>query len=381
MMKDEQSEYIVIGAGPAAICALAKLLEEGVNAKTITWIDPEFKVGDFGSKLSVGSSVPGNTNVESYQRVNRAIFHIISSVPPAFEIDNLAPEFVCSLKVAAEPMQYITDELRKLIHTIEGHVAHIETLPDELKVEVNAQNNTLQTLTAKRVIIATGSKPKSIKLPERHHAVTLIDPNIVFIQSELVEFLRQHPTITTVAVIGSSHSAALAAMHLLQAGVTVHQYMNKEYKYAKLCITPEGVHYTMYDNTGLKGEVAKFTKKMLADIEAGNSIYQHKITFHRGKNTAAVNLLLEKNLDSCSHAVATIGYESLNSMHINNKPLMHLKHNHQTTEFYDMPGLYGIGIAFPQELNALSGEIEFAVGYGKFWTTVSNKDILVSWKK
>lgn len=41
-------EYCVIGAGPAGICAVAKILERNVDPSKIMWIDPHFKVGAFG---------------------------------------------------------------------------------------------------------------------------------------------------------------------------------------------------------------------------------------------------------------------------------------------------------------------------------------------
>ncbi|MDR3492358.1 MAG: FAD-dependent oxidoreductase [Gammaproteobacteria bacterium] len=380
MNNHTKASFVVIGAGPAALCALAKLLEIGIHANEITWIDPEFKVGDFGSKLSVGSSVPGNTSVASYQRVNKAIYKILVVHPPLFEIDNLAPDVICSLKIAAEPMQYITHELRKRIISIEGYVTQIQTVASEFKIEIKLSNNTFHHISSKRVIIATGSHPRSITLAKQHKSIKLIDPNITFIESELKKFLAEQQNAHTIAVIGSSHSAALAAMHLLQAGVTVHQFMNKDYKYAAPCISPEGIPYTMYDNTGLKGEVAKFTKKLISDLQENKSIYQHKIKYHMGKNTEDVFHLLENNLHVCSHAVAAIGYEITDSLSINNNPITDMTYNKLTLEF-DIPMLYGIGIAFPQELKAISGEVESAVGYGKFWTSVNDKNILDAWKK
>ena len=64
-----QTDVTIIGAGPAALAAIPQLLNSGVAGADIVWIDPQFKVGDFGSILSVGSSVPGNTSVENYQKV------------------------------------------------------------------------------------------------------------------------------------------------------------------------------------------------------------------------------------------------------------------------------------------------------------------------
>ncbi len=116
---EQLAEYVIIGAGPAAICAVAKLYGSGVPGDKIIWVDPQFKIGDFGTKLSVGSSVPGNTTVESYQKVNHAIYSMIPACMPGpeekaqFEMSSLSLDTTCSLRVATQPLQHITNILRK----------------------------------------------------------------------------------------------------------------------------------------------------------------------------------------------------------------------------------------------------------------------------
>ena len=41
-------QWCVVGAGPAGISTIGLLLDYNVNPKHITWIDPEFGVGDLG---------------------------------------------------------------------------------------------------------------------------------------------------------------------------------------------------------------------------------------------------------------------------------------------------------------------------------------------
>lgn len=378
-------EYVVIGAGPAAICAIPHLLKNKVAKDDIIWIDPQFSVGDFGSTLSVGSSVPGNTTVESYQRVNKAIYQMMIEHSldghRQFELDHLQSNFVCTLKIAAEPLQHITNELRKLVPSIVGTVSNIVSMAEGLELEVKLTNGTTQKIITKRAILATGAKPKKMLLPKAHDHITMLDPNIAFIETELAAYLKNNSTIKTVAVIGSSHSAALAVMHLLKAGLIVKQFMNKEYKYAVPSVAPDGTKYTMFDNTGLKGEVAKFTKQLLNDLASGSSEFKHKLTRYIGKDQQETNALLERHLADCSHAVAAIGYELANTLLVNGQPLSSLSHNNKTTEFHAIPGLFGIGIAFPQQVQAISGEIEYAVGVGKFWTTISHPQIMQIWRQ
>jgi hypothetical protein len=376
-------EYVVVGAGPAAICAVAKLYGAGVSGDQILWIDPHFTVGDFGTILSEGSSVPGNTTVESYQRVNRAISELIPACAPteeelsSFEITHLGPEITCSLKIAAVPLQHLTTKLRKLVSSILGSVLNVEHTDDGLTLQIAINHGAIKTVLAKRVILAVGATPKSFSLGEN---VTLIDPNTAFIASKAKEYLQTQPAIKTIAVIGSSHSAALAVMHFLQAGVTVKQFMNKDYKFATRCVTPEGQHYTIFDNTGLKGEVATFTRELLQARATGGALAENWRCYV-GQDSQA---LLAKHLSDCSHAVVCIGYSTRPSLTINDQPLSAFNYDYKTSQMqypdgHAIPGVFGIGVAFPKQIQAISGELEFAVGVGKFWTSLS-EDILHQWR-
>ena len=281
------------------------------------------------------------------------------------------------MKLPAEAMQYISNGLRRLVTSIEGMVTNIFTCDGGLKLKINLTHNQSIDITTKRVILATGAQAKTFKLPEKHSKVIMVDPNIVFIQSQLAHYLQNNPGIKTVAVIGSSHSAALATMHLLQAGITVKQFMNKEYKYACPAVAPDGTEYTLYDNTGLKGSVAQFTKQLF-NINSG--AYGGKFISYIGNSIDEISTLLENNIADCSHLVAAIGYTPAQTLLVNDYPISQLIHNNKTTEFEQINGLFGIGIAFPQVVKAISGEEEPAVGVEKFWNTCSNLTVLDIWR-
>jgi cation diffusion facilitator CzcD-associated flavoprotein CzcO len=55
--------WTVIGAGPAGIAAVGKLLDRGIADKDIAWIDPAFAAGDIGAKWR---SVSSNTKVGTF---------------------------------------------------------------------------------------------------------------------------------------------------------------------------------------------------------------------------------------------------------------------------------------------------------------------------
>lgn len=375
----QTAEYVIIGGGPAAICAVAKLYGSGVPGDKIVWVDPKFKVGDFGTKLSVGSSVPGNTAVESYQEVNNAIYSMIPECEPGpeekvqFEMSSLSPDTPCSLRVATQPLQHITNNLRKLVRSVEGVVPVVQEIKGRIRVSIKSADSTTRYVIAKRVILAVGAELKTMRLASR---ITTIDPNITFIESQLKRYLDENSGIKVVAVIGSSHSAALAAMHLLQAGIKVKQFMNKEYKFATPAISSDGIRYTRFDNTGLKGIVAIFTRKLLSDARTGQGKYNGMWECYTDKNITT--------LSDCTHAVVCIGYKPTCYLQVNGLPLSEFMYDKHTTQMIGVDerlvsGVFGIGVAFPPEVKSISGELEFAVGVGKFWASLDNR-ILKEWK-
>jgi hypothetical protein len=375
------SDYAVIGAGPASIAAIIKLLNSGVAAHKIMWIDPQFKAGDFGALLSDGSSVPGNTNVGSYQKVYQAMYAAHPECKPIvdeeskFEITRLAPHVTCSIKIAAEPLHFLTEKLCHLVQVVKAKVSSIQETSSGIQLVMQRDHDKpLQGFTQK-LILAIGAAPKKIKLT----GTQLIDCNVAFTRSKLEEYLKARPEIKQVAVIGSSHSAALAVMHFLQMGIAVKQFMKKSYLFARTVIGANGTSHTQFDNTGLKGEVAVFTQQLLEDKKnsKGKLVALWQPNIYNGT-------LLPQDLVLCTHAVVAIGYEPTATLQINGLPLSAFKHDEYTTQMMRqdgrvLPGIFGIGIAFPLKVTALSGEVEFSVGVTKFWTNLSDK-VLAGWK-
>ncbi len=371
------AEYLVVGAGPAAICAVAKIYgTNNTTGKNILWIDPEFKVGEFGTNLSAGSSVPGNTTVEAYEKVNEGIYAMIPVCRPneeekkKFAITHLDAKTTCSLRVASEPLQHITNKLRNLVHSINGRVNAINETREGIEVKIGSGEDAI-TVLAKRVILAVGAEAKGMELLGDH--IIPIHPNTAFIQSELNDYLDENREIKRVCVVGSSHSAALAVMHLLKEGMIVNQLMNKDYRYATPAVTGDGTRYTQYDNTGLKGEVAAFTKKLMADYPLSTGEYHPRFTIYKSNEPQS---LLSTALSDCSNIVYGIGYKPKSSLEINGKPLSEFGYDSKSSQMSDacgkpLEGIFGIGVAYPPKVKAISGEEEFAVGVSKFWPNVS----------
>ena len=96
-------DWMVIGAGPAGIAAVGKLLDQGIPAQQIGWMDPHFTVGDLGRKWG---EVPSNTQVLLFNRYleNCKAFQY-GSQSKKFPLESLDPQDTCQLKKVAEPLQ------------------------------------------------------------------------------------------------------------------------------------------------------------------------------------------------------------------------------------------------------------------------------------
>lgn len=372
MKPDRRVEYLIVGAGPAGLCAVAKLIDLKINPQAILWVDPQFDLGDFGGALSVGSSVPGNTKISSYLTVVSAINQIMSAVnlPPTTGGNMLAldPNKACSLSIASEPFRRLTENLLSVVQSIQGQVTQLEEKLDNVLALITTNSGESRRVIASHVILATGSVAKTLDLNLETDKI-ILDCNIAFIESELNNFLQSHRGVDHVAVIGSSHSAALAVMQLLKAGCTVSHFMVGDYRYAEYKISSNGYPYTKYDNTGLKGEVASFTQGLT---------HENYFKF-RGNNKDEVSALVKQHQDKFTHVVVAIGYQPANTLTINHKTLAEFTYDAQSLKIDTLTRVSGLGIAFPQKVQGVEGELEFSVGIGKFWTTVNQKAVYGVW--
>ncbi|HEU5282056.1 MAG TPA: FAD-dependent oxidoreductase [Gammaproteobacteria bacterium] len=367
MTPNSAFDYIVVGGGPAGLCAIAKLIALNIPPKKIAWIDPHFEAGDFGTCLSAGSGVPGNTTVESYLRVISAMNCILEAqgLAPVLNtnIHHLNPNTTCTLNEASKPFKTLTHQFQRLVCAIKENVTAIHETPNKVSVLIDKT-----TITANHVILATGASPKNMNpsMPLKK----IIDCNIAFIASELKKFLSDSINTTSVAVVGSSHSAALAVMQLLKLNCEVHHFMVGEYRYAESKITPEGEAYTKFDNTGLKGEVARFTKDL-------NNKQYHR---YSAQNKAQITTLLNQHESKFTHLVVAIGYETSNTLTINHHPLSTYAYNPRNLKLNGLSHITGLGIAFPPKIIGHEGETEYAVGVGKFWATVNDPNVMEAWQ-
>ena len=197
-------EWIIVGAGPAGIAGLGKLLDAGVPPEKILWIDPLFKVGDFGSSWKYISS---NTPVEGFTK----FFHRCQSFAykPASMIDNLPPEKNCPLILAAQPLQTITNHLKTLVHTELDTVTQIQPVDPNnfLNPHWEITLNSGKIFHTRKLLLAMGGQPKEVNFPgiPSIPLSMAMDPNLL---------KKSLSPEDTVMVFGSAQSAKSILGHL-----------------------------------------------------------------------------------------------------------------------------------------------------------------------
>ncbi len=318
-------KWTVIGAGPAGIAAVGKLLDHGISPETIAWIDPHFQVGDLGRKWS---SVSSNTKVALFlQFLNNC--KAFSYESAYFPLHNLDPQTTCLLKYVVEPLQWITDHLKNTVTSF--HDTAISITPSHSNWEIKTHQ---ETLLSKNVILAIGAEEKRLSFPT-HEVIPL---EIALDAEKLKSAIHINETI---GVFGSSHSAILILANLIKTHQVINFYR-----------TPH--HYAIYeadkilfDNTGLKGYAAEWAKNHLDDKRPPN------LTRLFISDSA-----FKESVSLCNKLIYAVGFERRSVQGVGPN------YDHQTGII--APGLFGLGIAFPQMHYDSLMNVEYRVGLWKF---------------
>lgn len=326
-------EWAVIGAGPAGIAAVGNLLDQGVPAKSIVWIDPQFAAGDFGSKWREVSS---NTKVELFLNFFNACRSFDYELTMnSFSIHQLDRNETCLLKEASAPLLWITKQLQTKVVSYQEHVIRLEKKNAIWEIITNIEKR-----YAKHVILAIGSEPNILSYDNKESIAleTALNPK------ELKNQCLPHDVI---AVFGSSHSAILILKTLLE-DCSVNKVIN--FYRAPLRYAVYYKDYILYDDTGLKGIAAEWARKNI------DGIIPEKL-----ERFTADNENIKAQLPYITKVIAAVGFKK-RSITVNNS--LNFDYDPQTGEI--APSLFGIGIAFPEAKENPMGEIEHRVGLWKF---------------
>lgn len=333
-MTDSIYDWAVIGGGPAGIATVGKLLDNKVAANKILWIDPQFKVGDFGEKWA---NIPSNTKVGLFQR----FLHDVTSfdyrqVHHHYELAELDTDDTCLLKYMAEPLKWVTQQLRERVASVQGHVNTLEMIDRHWVLDVGDQQ-----FAAKHVVLATGAEPKSLETYDRIKKIGLdVAMNPELLRAELANIER-------VAVFGSSHSAILALRNLVEAGIKdIVNFYKSPLRYAVYF-----EDWIMYDDTGLKGTTAAWAREHL---DSGN--------LPELKRYYASDPNINQHLANCQRVIYAVGFERRQSLSIKGYP--HISYDRHSGII--APGLFGVGIAFPEAYVTPLGNVAHRVGLWKF---------------
>ncbi|MDF1759629.1 MAG: pyridine nucleotide-disulfide oxidoreductase [Coxiellaceae bacterium] len=321
--------WAVVGAGPAGIIAVGKLLDQGVKPESLLWIDPAFAVGDLGKTWM---NVSSNTKVDLFiasLKATKAFDYAMNCDGCALE--DLDPDDTCQLSNTVAPFKKVTDYL---LTQVTGKQTTVTALTQQDKGwQLQCANG--DVLQASQVVLCVGAEPKSL-----NQAVEEM-PLQVALNPERVS-AEVNPD-NTVAVFGSSHSAVLVIKNLLERGCNVVNFYRSPLLYAIY----HG-DWIEYDNTGLKGLAARWAKQNLESKPYPNLTRYPSDAEH-----------IAEYLPACQQAVYAVGFSPRQIDGVDCS-----EYDPQTGVI--APGLYGFGIAFPESVTDRAGHRELSVGVWKF---------------
>ncbi len=324
--------WTVIGAGPAGIAAVGKLLDQGIAPDDIAWIDPAFGAGDLGGKWR---SVSSNTRVALFLSYLNGCSAFRFSAAPPMPLREVDPEETCALALIADPLVWITQQLRERVSAIQTTATALFLERRQWRIETQQQE-----LNSKNMILAVGAVPRRLSHPH-------LDEIPVEVALDPEKLAGEPLEDATVAVFGSSHSSMIALPHLLRHPVKkVINFYRSPLRYAVYLDD-----WILFDDSGLKGRAADWARENI------DGVFPDRL-----ERCWVAGSDFEEKLAACDRVVYTIGFER--------RILPETKQwgqlNYNPNNGILAPGLFGLGIAFPARGTDRYGYVEDRVGLKKF---------------
>lgn len=325
-------EWTVIGAGPAGIAAVGRLLDHGIAAERIAWIDPAFAAGDIGQRWR---SVSSNTHVGLFlEYLNGSKSFRFSEAPP-MPLREVDPRETCALGLLAEPLQWITQRLRERVDVFTTTATALFLRNRRWRIETEQEG-----ISSTNVILAVGAAPKSLRHPD-------LDEIGLQVALDPEKLAHQGLAGATIAVFGSSHSSMIVLPNLLRLPVKrVINFYRSPLKYAVYLDD-----WILFDDTGLKGQAAVWARENIDGVLPD-----------RLERCLVSSPEFSAKLAQCDRVVYTVGFERRKLPETPQWGQM----DYNSTNGILAPGLFGVGIAFPQYAEDPHGYGQFRVGLKKF---------------
>lgn len=326
-------QWAVIGAGPAGIATVGKLLDQGITPRDIAWIDPKFTVGDFGTRWR---HVPSNTKVSLFLKFLQAAQSFdYQNCREDFALNHIDADQTCQLELMADPLQWVTNQLKEKATCFEDMALRLFLKDRRWHIKLhNAE------LFAHNVVLAYGAEAKRLpySTPAEIPLQDAMDSKRIHDHCEKEQ---------TIAVFGSSHSAILVLRNLVEHGVRrIINFYRSPLRFAVYLDD-----WILFDDTGLKGSTAEWAKEFLN----GKLPAQLERVYSNEEN-------VEHYLPQCDKAVYAIGFDRRQLPVIDG--VEHVSYIEECGII--APGLFGIGIAFPEGKFNPMGIYEHRVGLWKF---------------
>ncbi len=324
--------WTVIGAGPAGTAAVGKLLDQGVAPEKIAWIDPAFAGGDLGGKWR---SVSSNTQVGLFlSYLNDSAAFRFSSAPP-MPLQDVDPQETCALALIADPLVWIIEHLRERVQAFQTTATALFLERRQWRIETQQQE-----LTSKNVILAVGADPKKLSYPHLDEIPleVALDPD---------KLAQQSLENATVAVFGSSHSTMIALPDLLRNPVEkVINFYRSPLRYAVYLDD-----WILFDDTGLKGQAAAWARENIDGVHP-----------ERLERCWIGSPDFAEKVAACDHVIYTVGFE---------RRILPVTKQWGQLDYNPVngilaPGLFGLGVAFPEFATDRYGYGQYRVGLKKF---------------
>lgn len=338
-------DWAIIGAGPAGIAAIGKLIDNGIDPNKIAWFDPTFQVGDFSAHWSKVSS---NTPVDLFIKFLQECRSYNYEKSPDFAIKNIDLDQTCFLDLMVKPLQWVTHQLQKQVYTVEGKVTRLKLYDRNWEITLNDS-----TFLAKNVMLAIGAEPKSLSFDnvEEISLYNALDPDSLSMACNPLD---------TVAVFGSSHSAIIIIKTLIEQ-CNIKKIINFYKSPLRYAVFLD--NWVLFDDTGLKGKTAEWARN---NIDGKLPAKLERVI----ANDQNIKLFMPQ----CNKAIYATGFKK-RIIHIDG--IENLQYNEHSGII--APGLFGLGIAFPEKKIDRYGSTEYRVGLWKFMDFLNK--VLPVWLK